>query len=80
MDRVIDSAVVHSDRNLIDMTRLFRTLTGLGHSEEGQALSEFTLVLAFIALVCFVALGAIGTGIIGPLTDFAAGVGGGGGS
>lgn len=42
--------------------------------EAGQAMAEFTLVLAFIALVCVVALTAIGTSVIGPFENFVAGI------
>lgn len=33
------------------------------NSESGQGLAEYALILAFIALVCIVALGALGTAI-----------------
>lgn len=42
--------------------------------ETGQAMAEFTLVLAFIALVCVVALTAIGASVIGPFENFVAGI------
>lgn len=45
------------------------------HREDGQALAETTLVLAFIALVCILALTAIGLAISGSLNDFAAAFG-----
>ncbi len=49
-------------------------------SERGQALAEYSLVLAFIALVCLVALAAIGAAVVIPFGDVAAGMGFGGGS
>lgn len=45
--------------------------------ERGQALGEFTLVLAFIALVCVAALGAIGVAVLLPYGNFLSGIGGG---
>jgi len=42
--------------------------------EDGQALAEFTLILAFIAAVCIVAATALG-GVIGvPYDAFSAGL------
>jgi len=43
--------------------------------EDGQALAETSLVLAFIALVCILALTAIGLAVSGSLNDFAAAFG-----
>lgn len=54
-----------------------RSLTKLSRSEDGQALAEYTLVLAFIALVCIIALGAVGLAVSGTLSDFAGYLGGG---
>lgn len=42
--------------------------------EVGQAMAEFTLVLAFIALVCVIALTAIGMAVIGPFENFVGGI------
>jgi len=42
--------------------------------EAGQAMAEYALVLAFIAMVCVIALTAIGTGVIGPFQNFVAGI------
>lgn len=39
--------------------------------EDGQALSEYGLILAFIAVVCVLALGALGVAVAGVL-DFVA--------
>jgi hypothetical protein len=36
-----------------------------GRSEAGQGLAEYALILAFIALACVAALGALGTAIAG---------------
>ncbi|MDP2949979.1 MAG: Flp family type IVb pilin [Chloroflexota bacterium] len=44
-------------------------------SEKGQALTEYGLILALIAVVCIVALGAIGVAIAGFLDDIAAALG-----
>lgn len=39
--------------------------TEQGRSEAGQGLAEYALILAFIALACVVALGALGTALAG---------------
>lgn len=41
----------------------FRARTRNANSESGQGLAEYALILAFIALVCIAALGALGTAI-----------------
>jgi len=41
-------------------------------SEEGQALAEYGLILALIAVVCIIALTALGLGIAGQLDAIAA--------
>ena len=46
-------------------------------SEDGQALGEFALILAFIAIGCLVALTALGGIISAPFEDFMSGIGGG---
>lgn len=51
-------------------------LTKLNPSEGGQALAEYSLVLAFVALACIIALGAIGLAVSGTLSDFAGFLGG----
>ena len=45
-------------------------------SEAGQALAEYGLILALIAVVCLLALGAIGTAISGHLGEVAGALGG----
>ena len=45
-------------------------------SEAGQALAEYGLILALIAVVCLVALGAIGAAISGHLGAVAGALGG----
>ncbi len=47
------------------ITRFFLRLK----DESGQALAEYGLILALIAVVCIVALGLIGTGLDGKLTE-----------
>ncbi len=37
--------------------------------ESGQALAEYGLILALIAVVCIVALGLVGTNLSGKLTS-----------
>ena len=40
--------------------------------DEGQALAEYTLILAFVFIACVVALGALGLALAGHLDVFAA--------
>lgn len=42
--------------------------------EEGQGLAEYGLILALIAVVCILALTALGTGIAGTLSSVTAGL------
>lgn len=37
--------------------------------EEGQALAEYSLILALIAVACIIALGALGLAVSGLLDD-----------
>ena len=46
-------------------------------SDEGQAMAEYGLVLALIAVVCIAALTAIGLGISGSLGGITSSLGGG---
>lgn len=39
--------------------------------EEGQALAEYGLILALIAVFCLIALGALGAAVSGALDDIA---------
>lgn len=48
--------------------------------DDGQALVEYGLILGLIAVVCLVALTAIGLAVSGALDSFAGAFGGGGGS
>ena len=45
-------------------------------SEKGQALTEYGLIMALIAVVCMAALGVIGLAIAGFLDDVATALGG----
>lgn len=45
-------------------------------SEDGQALSEYGLILALIAVFCIIALGALGAAVSGVLDQVAAALGG----
>ncbi len=49
-----------------------RKVIALRHSEEGQGLAEYGLILALIAVVCIAALTALGTGISGTLGSITA--------
>jgi Flp pilus assembly pilin Flp len=69
--------MVMIDSNWLD---IIQALWSFRSSERGQALAEYSLVLAFIALVCVVALTAIGAAVVIPFGDVASGMGFGGGS
>ena len=45
-------------------------------AQDGQALAEFGLILAFIAVVCLVAMAALGSVIGVPYQDFTNGLSG----
>jgi len=55
---------------------LLRLLAGF-QGEKGQAMAEYGLVLALIAVVCIAALTAIGLGISGSLDSITGELGGG---
>lgn len=42
------------------------------NAERGQALAEYSLILAFIAAACVLALGALGLALAGHIDSFAA--------
>ena len=44
--------------------------------EAGQALAETSLIIAFIALVCVLALTAVGVALVGGIADVLPGLGG----
>jgi Flp pilus assembly pilin Flp len=41
------------------------------HAEGGQALVEYALIIAFVAIVCAGVLGALGTGVSGIIQQMA---------
>ena len=49
------------------MVRYIVRILGLVNEERGQALAEYSLILAFIAVACIVALGALGLAVAGQL-------------
>ena len=54
------------------MTKLLIALQNMiNESEEGQGLAEYGLILALVAVVCVVAVTALGTSISGTLTRIA---------
>jgi len=57
------------------MTNLLVRLRRTMESETGQALGEFSLVLAFIAAVCVAVLAAIGVAILAPFQNLLGGFG-----
>lgn len=57
------------------LSRISEFVTGLVvrfRSEAGQALAEYGLILALIAVVCILALTALGLGVAGQLDAIAA--------
>ncbi len=60
------------------ISEFFVGLVARFRSESGQALTEYGLIMALIAVVCMAALGLIGLAIAGFLDDIAAELGGGG--
>ena len=60
---------------LAHWTKSFARLEELG-SEEGQALVEYGLILALVAVVCIVALQLLGTNVAAQLTAIATAIGG----
>ena len=41
--------------------------------QDGQGLAEYSLILAFIAIVCVASVTLLGLAILGPLDDIVAG-------
>ncbi len=64
--------------NTIDVFDIIQAIWNFGRRERGQALAEYSLVLGFIAVVCVIALTAIGAAVVIPFGDLAAGMGFGG--
>jgi Flp pilus assembly pilin Flp len=62
-----------------DLLDIIQVLWSFRSSERGQALAEYSLVLGFIAMVCIIALSAIGAAVVIPFGDVVAGMGLGGG-
>ena len=58
------------------MTNLYMAILSRFTDEDGQALSEYGLVLGLIAVVCIIALTAIGAAISGDLDLLSAALGG----
>ena len=53
------------------MQYVLRVLRG-AKAEPGQALAEYSLILAFVAAACVLGLGALGLALAGHLDSFAA--------
>ncbi len=62
-----------------DLLDIIQALWSFRGSERGQALGEFSLILGFIAVICVIALTAIGAAVVIPFGDMAAAMGFGGG-
>jgi pilus assembly protein Flp/PilA len=56
-------------------TKSFARLEEL-RSEDGQALVEYGLILALVAVVCIIALQTLGTNVAAQLTAIATAIGG----
>jgi Flp pilus assembly pilin Flp len=52
------------------MNDFFAKIIDAFHSERGQALAEYALILALIALACVIAVGLIGGALDDKLTSF----------
>ena len=50
---------------------MFKYLSSAMKDEKGQALAEYGLILALIAVICIVALTALGTNVSAKLTEIA---------
>jgi pilus assembly protein Flp/PilA len=61
---------------LSKISEFFVGLVARFRSESGQALTEYGLIMALIAVVCMAALGVIGLAISGFLDDIATALGG----
>lgn len=64
--------------NQLDVLDIIQAIWKFRGDERGQALGEYALVLGFIAVVCVIALTAIGAAVVIPFGDLAAGIGIGG--
>lgn len=58
------------------MQKALITIADRMNNDDGQALAEFALILGLIAVICIVAITALGGIISKPFTDFIAGLGG----
>jgi pilus assembly protein Flp/PilA len=50
---------------------MLKNLSAMMKDEKGQALAEYGLILALIAVICVVALQTLGGGVQGALTTIA---------
>ena len=60
---------------LVKISEFVTRLMARYESEKGQALAEYGLLLALIAVVCIAVLGTIGLAIAGKLGDVATALG-----
>ncbi len=54
------------------MVEHFLRIVSRVNEERGQALAEYSLILAFVAMACIIALGALGLAIAGQIDAFTA--------
>ena len=59
-------------RNFTGIAEYARGIFERLNTQRGQALAEYTLILAFIFLACVFALGFLGLALAGQLDSFAA--------
>jgi Flp pilus assembly pilin Flp len=52
---------------------VYTKLAAARHAQEGQALVEYALILGLVAVICAAALSAVGTSVVGLLSQVAAG-------
>jgi pilus assembly protein Flp/PilA len=50
---------------------MLKKFSEMVRDEKGQALAEYGLILALIAVICVAALGLLGTNVMGTLTTIA---------
>lgn len=64
----------HQTKSYRGREKMLEHLKGMMQNEEGQALAEYGLILALIAVVCIAALTLLGTSVSGMLNALAAAI------
>jgi Flp pilus assembly pilin Flp len=60
----------------VKLQPLLERVWRVGDGEAGQALAETALIIAFVALVCVLALTAVGAAVVGGIEPIVPGLGG----